>query len=163
MGMAAQQMRHNEKILGTSMTMLTQAMSYYQRTNSRLTDTVDKMIEERLSTVELIESLRSQDFERRRQAKLDDLDDASKHEIIGKLTNLLPVVVAKLTGKTLPPGEKSEREHLIDSLVDSIQPEQLEQLQGTLRPDQLMVIVNLLETRQKEEEERQKPRVEVVK
>lgn len=158
-GIMAQQMRHNEKIMATAMTMVTQTLSYYQRTNSRLSEALEKAIDERLSTVDLVERLRSDDFGRRLEAKKDEERVVQTHEIFEMVKNLAPVVVHKLTGHSMP-GMKSDKDGVVDALVESITPEQIEELQKTLRPDQLMLVLTLMEAKQKEEQAKEAAKAE---
>lgn len=151
-GLMVQLMHHNKDLARTMADMHKAGMSYYERTLGQLTDSHAKLIEERLDTIKVVESLRSEELERRLALKREESDDDVRAQILSKLMTLAPVVVAKLTGKSLP-GAMSESDAMMAAFMESLSPDQLERLMPVLKPEQAMIIMSLIENFKRREEQ----------
>ncbi len=154
LGSLSQQMRHNEQLAKINADMTTKTIGHLQQTIAQLSESHQKLVDDRLGTIELVEKLRSEQFERQLAYDREKTDSEQKRMLLEKLMVLAPVVVQKITGKALP-GVKSDKENVLDSLIESFSPEQMNSLQAILTPDQLIAVVSLIEARKKEEEERE--------
>ncbi len=166
-GLMKQLMVHNKDLARTMSDMYKHGMDYYARTLGQLSESHSRLIEERLDTIKVVEALRSEEFDRRLTAKREEANDDMRAQLLSKLMALGPVLLAKLTGKNLP-GEMSESDHLILSLVEGLDSDQLERLMTVLKPEQQVLILTLIDKLKQKEEQakdvpRQPPKVEVVK
>lgn len=147
-GIISQMMRHSEAATRIALMATGQIMSTLKSTNARQADMIEKLVSEKMANLETMEKLRSEEMERRIILQRAEADEKRKSEIFEKLTMLLPVAVNRISGKNLLPEKASGTELVVKGLIESITPEQLEKLQGVLRPEQLMTLLDIFQSMQ---------------
>ncbi|MFH1010994.1 MAG: hypothetical protein V1784_07150 [bacterium] len=163
-GITSQLMRHNEAIMRTGTIATGQVVAVMQRTIASLSEANERLTTQRLESFQLIEELQSQKHERDLMASREAMKQQMIRETFEKATLLLPVVVNKLTGKTLLPERKSGQEIMIKEFMNSLTPEQANGLQNILKPEQLAVVLTMMDGFAKEDmKDAEKHQLAVVK
>jgi len=136
-GQLSQTQRHLEAVMRTSTMNTGHVMAMMQRTINRLADQNEALADDKLKTLEVLESLHSQKHER----DLETRKAAHREELVekgfDKLGLLMPVVVNKLTGRKMLPETASSKEMMISAFLESLSPEQLDKISSTLEPEQM--------------------------
>ncbi len=150
-GHVAQMMRHNEAIMRIATVASGQALSYLQRVNASQGETIEKLIAERMANFEVVETLKSQHFERALILEKERNQDKRTQDAFEKLMALAPVVVNKIAGKRLLPEHTTPEKEMLKSLLESLTPAQFESLQTILKPEQAVLIASMMEQFSREE------------
>jgi len=144
-GIITQMMRHNEAAIRISLMSVGQVLTALKSANARQADLIEKMTTEKLANIETMERLRSEEVERRILLQKAETDEKMKGEIFDKLATLLPIAINRISGKNLLPAKKTAMEAVAQGLVESITPEQLEQLQTVFQPNQLVALMEIFQ------------------
>lgn len=147
-GMLAQMMRHTEAATRLSMMSMGQIVTTLRHANAKQAELIEKLVEEKMANLEMMEDLKSQRLEREILTKREESKDRIKAEIMDKMSTLVPVLVNRIAGKPLLPGKSTPMEGMIKGLIESIEPSQLESLQGVLKPTQLVALMEIFQTLQ---------------
>jgi len=142
-GITGQLMRHNEGIFKTAILGFHESLTALQRQNARMEEALTQAFEDKLSTIRLVEKLHSREHERKMEDKAQEESQEIKKAALEKLALLLPVVVSKLTGQKLLPDSTNGQGSAVQKLVASLRPEQYEELQRVLTPEQLILVLEL--------------------
>ncbi len=145
-GIMSQMMRHNEAAIRMSLMASGHVMTTLKNTVSRQAETIEKLINEKMEGLTTMERLRSEEVERRIMLQKAESDEKMRGEVFDKLAMLLPIAVNRISGKNLLPEKKTGTETVIQGLIDSITPEQLEKLQGVLSPAQLIALMEIFQS-----------------
>jgi len=146
-GLTAQAMRHTEQAMrlavGSAQQQLRALGESYEVTQSRLTASEAQ----RFQQAQIYEGMLTERHVRDLATKESELKMRALGEGIEKLSLLIPVVVNGIAGRRLLPESQTIADAMVGELVESISPEQMAKLQETLRPEQLIVVVNLMKRR----------------
>lgn len=156
-GLVSQSMRHTEVFAKTMTAMVTGLVGSYQATIARLAEMNQKLLDEKLETLDTIQELIDARDEKevrmiQARAKAKGVED-----LVGRLGLLLPAVANKVAGKPIFPVEDSSLMMMTRSLVTSIMadPERVEKLMALLSPEQGIALMNLYESISTKEENKE--------
>lgn len=153
-GVTTMLMRHQEAIMRTATMGQAQVVGTLMRQNAVLSEMVEKFMSERLETVTLLESLLSRKQERDLEVQREASKQAMLTDAFDKIMTLAPIVVAKFAGKGSMPGVESPMEVQIRGLLETITPDQFQQLTGTLKPEQQFALAEIYQGLQDAEKKR---------
>lgn len=119
-GLIAQQMRHNEVLMKTTMGSITQVINTMQRALARQTDRLESMERERWENMRAIEQIMGQNHERQLEIKKAESRERMMGELMGKLNVLLPVVAQKLLAPKNTRGDAAPSVVADDVIADSV-------------------------------------------
>jgi hypothetical protein len=150
-GLVSQTMRHLEAVMKISTLGSSSVISSLQRTVSRQAETIENLVKEKFDNLTAMEELRSAKHERdlataEQQARME-----LHRDMFNKVSALMPVVLHKLIGKgaMVPVGKgTSATDAMLDSLVESMDEAQLATIMPTLRPEQQILLLELIQSRQ---------------
>lgn len=142
-GILAQQMRHNELIMKTSLGVVGQMMQAVSRTNAQQAARLDEMERDRLQNLSVVEKLLSEQHTRDMELRKMELREKSIGEVVSSLKQALPMVTAKLLGpkpSEVKQGDSSGGASLalegIVTVFASLTPEQKTAIFSTLNDEQ---------------------------
>lgn len=152
-GLTMQAMRHAEGFAKMATQATVHQLSMQQRTIESQQRLIEKLTEEKLGALEMMEDLRSKRHERDLEMKEKEANWKLKTEALERLTTYLPIVAKKLLGqKALPAGTNGEKSTpMVQQLLSSVTPEQMEQMSGILRPEQTALLAEMMMEQQEEE------------
>jgi hypothetical protein len=146
-GLLAQLMRHNEvqqKALVSMMGTLSQAS---QSIIGRLTAMNEKLLEDKLDTIETMQALTSDKDDR--DVKMIQAKAKAKgvEELVGRLGLLLPAIANKLAGQQVFPVQESAVTMMTKALVTSLATDEkrMEQLITLMKPEEVVAFSNLFQ------------------
>lgn len=155
-GLVSQAMRHAEVYAKAMSGMVMGLMSGYQTTLSRQAAMIEKLMDDKLEGMEVIQEMLSAKDER--DVKLIQAKAKAKgvEELVGKLGVLLPAVANKISGKELFPVQESTVMMTTKAVLTSIMSDQekVDRLMAMLSPEEGIALMNLYESvsaRDKEE------------
>lgn len=151
-GLVAQAMRHQEGNFRTAVMSTNHIINMMQRTIDTQQETINNLLSGHLNNLKLVEDLVSQRHGRELDAKREDFNQSIKNDFAQKALKLLPAVVNRFAGKQILPGE-SPKDVMLQDLARSITQEQMMQLAQHLKPEQQMIIFELLKNALPQEEE----------
>jgi hypothetical protein len=143
-GALAQQMRHNEVIMKSLVAGMGGAVQSLQRSCSRQAEMIETLMEQRFKDFATVEEALSRKHERELEMLEKSSDMDRKDRLIEKGLTLLPAVVNRLTGQKMVEDAASPREEMLRSLVETLTQEQLNQVARCLRPDQQIVLLEMI-------------------
>lgn len=152
-GLVAQAQRHVEAIMKQSVAVTGATMRTLVEQNTFLNNNVRAMMEKQLQTYAIMESMMSQRHERELAVKKQEVMLRGFEDIADKLKILLPHMVNKAVGRKLLPTRSSPGEQELASLVETIRPEQVDNLKKIFTPDQMLALLSVMERVVKEAEE----------
>lgn len=132
-------------------------MTLQQTRVIHLEDRENEFVDLRRKLVMANEAALSQQAERERVAERDRVSARRFDDAYKKVSALLPTIVNRLTGTNLLPEKTTPAMEMLRAIVQSLRPEQLQQLQTILTPDQLMPLLELMRHFIEEEEKAQAP------
>lgn len=144
-GIVTQFMRHNEAMMRTTIMGVNQIIAMQQRTIARQAEQLEKHQDSQFQLVELIETLHSQKHERELATKQAEFKHDTIRDISEKVNILLPVVVNKMAGRKVLPEKVTPSEALLNSVLESLTPAQFAELQGILKPEQLIALADMFD------------------
>lgn len=154
-GLLTQLMRHNEAnaraVVGQTQQILRAQGDMLERALAR----VSSMEERHGQAVQIYETLLTDRHTRELATKEHELKVRAWTEGFEKLSLLVPVLVNKAAGVRLLPEPASVTNAIVESIVDSITPEQAEKMAGVLTPEQMIALMSLVEDRRKQQAARQ--------
>ena len=153
-GITSQLMRHQEAIFRTAVMSNSQVVGTLMRQNQVLADMVEKFMQDRVQTIDVLEQMMSRKQERDLEVQRSTAKQAMLQDAFEKLMTLAPIVVAKIAGKGTMPGAESALEVQIKGLLETITPDQFDALSGTLKPEQQMALAELYQGLQDAEKKR---------
>jgi hypothetical protein len=142
-GLVAQAMRHQEGNFRTSVLATNHIINMMQRTIDTQQETINNLLSGHLNNLKLVEDLVSQRHGRELAAKREDFNQSIKNDFAQKALKLLPAVVNRFAGKQVLPGE-TPKDVMLQDLAKSISQEQMMQIAQHLKPEQQMIIFELL-------------------
>lgn len=143
MGLVSQSMRHTEAFARMAMMGANQQIISLTRQNEALHAQLARMTEQRQKDLEMFEQARTTAHERDMDALRTAGQEDRKAAMFKNLEGLMPLLVNKLSGqKLLPEGPKGD---VLKVFIDSLTPEQFQQLAGILGPEQQVTIMSLIQ------------------
>jgi hypothetical protein len=150
-GVLAQQMRHTEIYMRTSMMMTQTTIGTLERQNRSLNEECAQLREERRAHLAELEQSRSAKDEREYAMSMGMAADERKTQAVGKILQLLPVVATKFLGKEAMGGKETPLSILISELGKSLTSEQIIQIRSTLSMEQQMLLMEAMQVAQSAE------------
>lgn len=155
-GLISQCMRHTEAANRTMVALVQGLVGSYQSTISRLASMNEKLLDDKVEQIELIQEMIASKDERDAKALTAKAKAKGVEQLVGRLSLLAPALVNKVAGKPIFPVEDSSLMMMTRSLITSIMadPDRAEKLMAMLAPEQGIALMNLYEqisTKEKEE------------
>jgi hypothetical protein len=144
-GMLSMQMRHNDAIMRTSVMSMGGVVQALQRNLERFASHNEKLIDDRMGTLHLIEDLINGKHERDLDVKREEFKMGLQTELLDKVKILLPFMVNKMVGKPVLPEPTTPEAILVRSIVETLTVDQVSKLKGVLTPEQLIGMMELAE------------------
>lgn len=139
-GIVSQLMRHNEALMRTAVASTGQIIQLQNRVIARQQEHIETMMGKHFDTTVELEGLISQRHERDLQTRQAAFKMEQTKEIVGKVSQLVPVVVNKLAGKKVMPEKVTPKDVMIRELMGSLTPEQMNVIAQTLKPEQMITL-----------------------
>lgn len=146
-GLISQCMRHTEAANRTMVALVQGLVGSYQSTISRLAAMNEKLLDDKVEGIELIQDMISSKDEREAKALTAKAKAKGVEQLVGRLSLLAPALVNKVAGKPIFPVEDTSLMMMTRSLITSIMadPERAEKLMAMLAPEQGIALMNLYE------------------
>lgn len=151
-GLLAQLMRHNEALQRTTVAAVGNIVAMQSRIIGRLSEQNENLQSKQMEVMETLEGLRSQQHERDMQSRVAEHKQKMVEEVAGTVKMLMPAIVNKFnpTGKKLLPEKASPVEVQIASVLETLTPAQMEEMQKVLTPQQIIGLMSVYQsTREK--------------
>lgn len=152
-GLLAQQMRHNEALIRSQVTSTNNVMQILSRQNEKLQNEKEALESDRFRNLEMMEKLMSHGHERYLAEQQADFEMKMKKDIGQKLMMLAPAVINKLAGKTVMPEVMRPQDVMLKNFAESITPEQYAHLMQIFKPEQQVVLAQVMAATQPPQEE----------
>jgi hypothetical protein len=140
-GVTKQLMRHTEAMMRGTALAHAQVTDHLLRQLERSAQRCEALEAKHLELLQLSEDLLSQKAGRDLAAQRQSMQERRKDELLRKMGVLLPVVVAKLSGKPVP----AQLDPAMRELAKSLDGDQLDKLAQVLRPEQVIALTTLIE------------------
>jgi len=146
-GLVSQSMRHSEASNRTMVALVQGLAGTFQSTISRLTAMNEKLLEDKLASLELITELQEDRDTRDARALTAKAKAKGVEQLVSRLSLLAPALVNKVAGKPIFPVEDTSLMMMTRSLITSIMadPDRAEKLMSMLAPEQGIALMNLYE------------------
>jgi hypothetical protein len=141
-GIVNQTMRHNEAIMRTNNLGMGEAFRTMQAVLTRQAETIERLESARMESIEVLESLMTSKHERELELLQAAQKGETQKEMVDKLSPLIPLVANKLVGRKLLPAPDPQS-MMLNEFFKTLTPEQLEQLNNVLTPEQALVVLSL--------------------
>jgi hypothetical protein len=147
-GLVSQAMRHTEASNRTMVALVQGLVGTYQSTISRLAAMNEKLLDDKLASMELIQEMQEDQDNRQAKAMTAKAKAKGVEQLVGKLGLLLPALANKVSGKAIFPVEDTSLMMMTRSLITSIMtnPERAEKLMTLLSPEEGIALMNLYES-----------------
>ena len=143
-GVLAQQMRHNEALVRTSVGGWRDVINVLQKQTSRLAEQNEflqaKLMEARV-TVETAESTREVRLAERSER---EARERRQDQLFDTFLPLLPAAVNMLSGRKLLPEATTPERMMVRKFFETVTPEQFKKLREVLEPEQYGIVVTML-------------------
>jgi hypothetical protein len=143
-GIVAQQMRHNEALVRTSVGGWRDVIQVLQKMNSRLADQ-NEVLQSQLSQQRIVvDDAESKKADRdaeiaERKARERRMDTAFE-----TFMPLIPAAVNMLSGRKLLPEKTTPERQMVVKFMETITPEQFTQMRNVLEPEQYGIVATML-------------------
>ncbi len=144
-GLVAQQMRHTEAMAKTmvhSVQGITQIMARRLEESDR---TISRIMEVNQKNQQLLEDARNEEHTRNMELLQFEAKETRKSQMFEKLSVLVPVVLNKLAGQKIMNAD-DPMVMMLKSFSESLSPEQMKSIQGTLKPEQAILLINIMKS-----------------
>jgi hypothetical protein len=155
-GIVSQMMRHTEASMKTSVGATMQIIAMQNRTISEQQETIRQLQAKVMDGFVATERLHSEAKMRELEEKKLDFEITNKQAIMDKVGILIPTVVNRIAGRNLLPEKSTPEKEILRSLMESLRPDQMSQLQTVLDGQQMMVILSMYDKFRTEEEAKTK-------
>lgn len=156
-GLLAQMMRHTEATHRISAASTGHVIAMQNKIISRQAEQIEQLTGKHIELVETLEELKSERHDRELAAAESMLKQESYKDITQKILMLMPIVANKFAGKKLLPEKTTSGEQMVKSLMDSIKPNQMGQIQDVFTPEQQMLLLQIYENMRKFDSKEEKP------
>lgn len=142
-GLLAQMMRHNEAMMRVTVMSMSEIARIQTRQIERLASQNEDLTTKHLNMMEMMEEVMTAKDERevRRMEVKNKLDNQAA--IVDKIGLLLPAVVNRISGKNLLPSKTTPEQMMLDKFLESFSLEQMQGLGNVLKPEQMMIVMEL--------------------
>ena len=146
-GLLAHLMRHNNEMFRLHNASVGALTSHLARTVEKQADQIDKLMGDRMNTIEVVEGLLSQKHTRDLEVEKTKADITRKNEMWEKIAQLGPILINKLAGQELVRQKHSTLEASIMSFLESLPHSQLETIRnsGIFNERQLVLFGTVME------------------
>lgn len=153
-GLVKQQMRHNEALMRICATSFGTAIGTVQKQNDRLSAMLEKLWDEKVTTIETIEEMATAHHTRKIEAMREEGAQKAKEQLMDSVMALLPAVANKMVGKKILPETTDITLMQVVKLVEALTPAEMEAIIATLPPDKQVTFVEMIKTVQERTSER---------
>lgn len=146
-GLTSQAMRHAEVLMKVNTGSQMTAISALQTLVNRQSQMIEKLMETRLQSIDVIEELITKKHEREIELMQADTKARAVRDVAGKLGLFIPALANKIAGQQLFPVQANAVMMMVKGLVTSIAADEdkMKQLVGLLNPEQTVAFMNVLE------------------
>ena len=146
-GLVSQAMRHTEAANRTMVALVQGLVGSYQSTISRLAAMNEKLLDDKVASIELIQEMQEDRDNREAKSLTAKAKAKGVEQLVGRLSLLAPALVNKVAGKPIFPVEDTSLMMMTRSLITSIMadPDRAEKIMGLLAPEQGIALMNLYE------------------
>lgn len=156
-GILAQAMRHTEASMKLAVGSSGNVMAMQNRIITRQAEQIETLTEKHIELMTLIEELQSHRHERDLEIRSAETKQNVMEEGARKVMALLPVAVNKLIGAKTMEENSSLGEIMMSGFVETLRPEQLNNIMNTLDPQQKIMMISFLERVAKDREVKKEP------
>lgn len=143
-GLLTQLMRHNEAIAKTMVHAVAGITTVMARRLESSDNTVTRLTEQHHRNMELLEEAKSEQHTRDMELLTTEASETRKNQMFEKLALLVPVMINKLAGQKVLNAEDPAA-MMLKAFSESISPEQFQSIQKTLKPEQLILLAQILQ------------------
>jgi len=146
-GMLAMLMRHNQEMHRQSNHAMGTLTYHLAKTVEKQADQIDKLMADRIATIDVMEELMSQKHDRDLAARHTEAKIERDKSMFEKAMQLGPVVLNKLAGKELVRQKDTILESVVMEFMNTIKPGHLDRLadSGLLDRQQMILFTTMLE------------------
>lgn len=144
-GHLSQMMRHNEQFARIAVIGANQTINSLLRQNSRQSDQIEKLIDQKFETFEMMEKLKSREKERELMEMDYQLGEERKQAMFDKVNLLIPVVVNRIAGRKILAESISATEELFKTWCETLTAIQIQEMMPKLTPDQQLAFFSFME------------------
>lgn len=146
-GLLAHLMRHNNEMFRLHNASVGALTSHLARTVEKQADQIDKLMGDRMGTIEVVEGLLSQKHTRDLEVEKTKADITRKNEMWEKVAQLAPIIINKISGQELVRQKHSALEATVMSFLESLPSGQLETIRnsGIFNERQLVLFGTVME------------------
>ena len=130
-GLLAHMMRHNNEMMRLHNASVGALTSHLARTVEKQADQIDKLMGDRMNTIEVVEGLLSQKHTRDLEVEKTKADIHRKNEMWEKIAQLAPIAINKLAGKELVRQKHSAMEASMMAFLESVSLPQLDTIRNS--------------------------------
>lgn len=156
-GLLKQMMRHTEAMMRVSVMQIAESQRIMSRNLERQAQTNDLLTSKHLEMLESYEELVSM----KAQRDIDKMQVVAKVErentMIEKAGALLPILVNRISGQKILPEKATPEQMMLDQFMAGITEDQMKGMMGLLKPEQVLVVMELYEAARKRSEATKKP------
>lgn len=145
-GLVAQAQRHTEAIARSAYVHTSSIMARYETMLEKRDGLIDKLLDDKMHTLELMETLTQHKHERELEAKREEHMHSLKKESFDMLLTLAPTVVNRLAGKDVLKEKSDPLVLMVRGLVANMSPEQMTTFLDTLSPPQRVVMLEIVQS-----------------
>ena len=143
-GLLQQLMRHNEAIAKTMVHAVAGITTVMARRLESSDLTVTRLTEQHHRNMELLEEAKSDQHTRDMELLTTEASESRKNQMFEKLALLVPVMINKLAGQKVLNAEDPTA-MMLKAFSESISPEQFQHIQKSLKPEQLILLAQILQ------------------
>lgn len=145
-GLMSQLMRHSEAFARISSQSSLQIINTLQRQMAAKDEIIEKMTKDAMENMRIREDLLSQKHERDLVNAREAQNFELQQEAIQQFKPFIPILLNKLSGGKfmLPSGQENGLTKAFQSFFDTVSPEQIDTLQNVLKPNQLALLGELM-------------------
>lgn len=143
-GLLSQLMRHNEAIAKTMVHAVAGLTTVMARRLESSDATITRLTDQHHKNMQLLEDAQSQQHTRDMELLTTEANESRKNQMFEKLSLLVPVMINKLAGQKVMAADDPAA-MMLKSFSESITPEQFKTIQATLKPEQLIVLGQILQ------------------
>jgi hypothetical protein len=144
-GLTSQLMRHLDSVFRTAQGSYAQTLQMQQRMVNRQSEQIETFMVKHIELIGAIEGLMTLKHERDLDFQRESTKQKIKFEMWEKLQLLLPIAINRINKGKMLPEKSSSKELLFKGLIQSLTKEQAEKLQAALSPEQMAVLLELLQ------------------
>lgn len=146
-GLLGQLMRHNNELHRQSTHAMGTLTYHLARTVEKQSDQIEKLMADRIGTIEVMEELMSRKHDREISTQQTQAKISRDKELFEKIMQLGPVILNKLAGKEIVRQKDTILESVVVQFMDTIKPEHLDRIadSGVLDRQQMILFSTILE------------------